>query len=79
MSSSHQSGMTRRAANAPVTVMPPATMSQAPRTIATATRPGAGQTMMRMPVAIGSRPVMTLACRTRASMPVVRASAILGR
>jgi hypothetical protein len=69
MSSSHQSGMTRRAANAPVMVMPPATMSQAPRTIATATRPGPGHTMMAIPVATESRPVMTLACLTRASMP----------
>jgi hypothetical protein len=75
MSSSHQAGNTRRAANAPEMVIVPVTISHAPSTIATATRPGPGQAMMRIPAAIDSSPVTTFARRTRASTPEVSASA----
>jgi len=73
-SSSHQSGTMRRAANAPVMVIVPITTSHAPRMIATASRPGDGQTMITTPAAMDSRPVTTFARRTRRSMPVVSAS-----
>jgi glyoxylase-like metal-dependent hydrolase (beta-lactamase superfamily II) len=49
-------------------------VSHAPKRIATASTPGPGHAMITIPVAIDSRPVTTLARRTRASMPVVRAS-----
>ena len=75
MSCSHQLGKMRRAAKAPAMVMAPMTISQAPRKIATASRPGLGHTMIATPAAIESSPVRTLARRTRASMPRVSASA----
>ena len=73
ISSSHQFGSTRRAANAPEIVSVPMTISHEPRKMASVTRPGSGQTMMAIPAAIDSSPVMTLVCRTRASTPEVSA------
>ena len=72
ISSNHQSGRTLRAAKAPEIVMVPITISHDPRKIATATIPGAGQMMIATPTAIERSPVMTLARRTRSSIPEVQ-------
>ena len=64
--------MSLRAANAPEIVTVPTTISHAPRKIATASKPGLGHTMIAMPAAIDSSPLMTFPRLTRASMPEVR-------